>query len=105
MSGPQLLRDFGAVDAARIWQRRIQAKQRYRRRRDRKIAVDYLGKEFEYTYRNMETGRVDRFLFRIDRYNPENHTILLRAMDNLGTNVWDTDSFWFLLRRGDLLPC
>lgn len=94
-----------AADAAKILARRMNAKQRYRRRRDRKIAVDWLGKEFEFTYRNMETGKVDNFRFRVVRYNSENHTVALQSTDGRGYNVWDTDSFWFLLKRGELLPC
>jgi len=92
-----------AADAARILQRRLTAKQRYRRRRDSKIAVDWLGREFDWSYRNMETGRVDRVKMRITRYNPENATMNFSTADG-GSILWNTDSFWFLLRRGELIP-
>lgn len=92
------------ADTAAVLMRRMKAKQRYRRRRDSKIAVDYLGRVFEYCYRNMETGQPDWFQFQVVRYNPDNHTITLKSMDDRGTNVWDTDSFWLLLRSGDLTP-
>jgi hypothetical protein len=95
------------VPAARTLQRRIRAQQLYRVRRDRKIAVDWIGRDFEYQGINALTGILEPLMLKLVSYNPYNHMIRLIATGRdravVGDVVWDTDRLWSLLRTGRLL--
>lgn len=93
------------TDALHTLARRIQTRTRYRRRRDRKIATDLLGKYFEYRFRNELTGTVEWLRFQLVAYNPVAHTVSLYPMwkGAVGGNiVWNTSDFWSLYRNGGL---
>lgn len=77
----------------------------YRKRRDRKIAVDYLGRRFEYQFRSELPNR--GLLWEkvvITGYNPETSTITLKPLwkGAVGSIVWDTDRFWHGYRAGTI---
>lgn len=81
-----------APEAAVILSRRFNARANYRRRRDRKIAVDWIGKEFQY--RDITT-------VRLVSYDPDRHYVTL--LDTfLNRKVLDTDQFWMMVRSGQL---
>lgn len=97
------------LEAARTIQRRMKARMRYRRIRDRGLA-DLLGKEFDYQLRDEITGNVQPQRLRLTGYDPGNGTVHavvhLRPVDRLvGTVTWDSDTFWSMLRHGVLVPC
>ena len=84
--------------AARILQRRFKGRDRYRKRRDRKIAVDLLGRTYYF----------DGNLFRLYSYNVDRHTIRMALLDGTqhvtgSTQEWDTDTFWKRLRKGEMI--
>lgn len=93
--------------AARTMQRRLRAKQLYRIRRDRKIAVDWIGRDFEYQGRREVNGQLDPLLLKLVSYDPERHVVKLyptgRDSKVEGSVVWDTDLFWSMLRTGRVL--
>lgn len=80
--------------AARILQRRLNRKHYYRNRRDRKISIDLLG-------RNYVHGSLSYCLVA---YNPERHTIRMRLIAGTGNPFieMETDTFWKLIKRGEL---
>lgn len=91
--------------AARILQRRYQAKINYRRRRDRKLADDWLGREFRFIP-PMDISKPYRgtYLMRLEGYNPANATIKLRLLGgNNGLYSYTTDEFWAKLRKGEIV--
>lgn len=93
------------IAAAKTLARRIQAKNRYRHKRDRKIAVDWLGREFTYLGKSQLTGNTEPLQLRLSSYNPHNHSVVLYPVEAsvFGQVVWDTDQFWSLMRHGTLL--
>lgn len=82
--------------AARILQRRLKGRHNYRKRRDRKIAINLIGREFWCTYATAA--------YRLVSYNPERHTIRMRLITGTGSPFIDmeTDKFWKLIKRGEL---
>lgn len=93
---------------AHLMQRRIRARQLYRVRRDHKIAVDFLGREFTVEIYDQLHGK-ERLPVRLERYNPDNNTVNVRALwivdalQMVPTYItWTTDQFWSMLRTGQL---
>ncbi len=79
-----------------ILARRMRAKDRYRRWRDRKF-TEWLGYDFQLQVDHLRTPTCSGWMrFTITSYNPENHTIRLDG-DKV---VWNTDQFWALCRAG-----
>jgi hypothetical protein len=94
-------------DPANVIQRRLLARMRYRRIRDRKIAVDYLGRHFEYKHTSEITGQTEWLRLQLVAYDPGTAIIRMRAMwyppdVDAPTVPWDTDTFWGLYRTGGL---
>ncbi len=95
-------------DLARAVTRKLQARMRgrlnYRKRRDRKIAVDYIGREFEMGH-TRELGQTRYYVrVRLVSYNPDTCMVVFRY-HNGDTIPADTDSFWRMRRDGDLRDC
>lgn len=89
--------------------RRMAARSRYRRRRDRKIAVDYLGKHFEYQHTNELAGTKEWLRVQLVGYDVARHTVRMVCwFENKGAHTttssitWATDTFWSLYRNGGL---
>lgn len=84
--------EIRGLGAARTLKRRMRARHLYRVRRDRKIAVDWLGREYKYSGMRM----------RLVGYDPNNNTIRLQVEWRGKTSgfTWDSDQFWSLLRSG-----
>lgn len=89
--------------AARTIQRRIQAKVRYRRRRDRKIAVDWLGRDFDLRLVHKLDGREEWWRWTLVAYDPDRALVRMRHALSIETVVWATDEFWSMLRTGTLV--
>lgn len=90
-------------EAARILNRRMRAKARYRRKRDRKLG-DWAGRVFGLAYYD-ELRKCEVYLpWRLTGYNPDNHRV--KMVPNWTTRSlgewWDTDRFWSRLRTGTL---
>lgn len=84
-----------APEAARTLARRFNARARYRRNRDRTIAVDLIGSEYRD---NMQ------HLWRLVEYDPRSHQVRFTAVNTRGSVKLDTDTFWQWLRRKDWTP-
>lgn len=80
--------------AARILQRRLKGRHNYRKRRDRRILVDLLGRIYVHGTNS----------YRLVSYNPDNHTIRMRLIAGAGQPSinMETDQFWKLIKRGEL---
>lgn len=83
-------------------QRRMRARARYRRRRDRKLAVDYLGKWFEQRYTHPVDGTKEWIRIQLVGVNPENHTVRFTMFTSTGAHpvTLSTDDFWDQYRSG-----
>lgn len=83
-------------------QRRMRARMRYRRMRDRKLAVDYLGKWFDIRYTHPLTQVVEWMRMQLVAYNPDNHTARFRLFTPNGEAPLTliTDDFWDQYRFG-----
>lgn len=94
------------VPAARTLQRRFRARDLYRVRRDRKIASDWLGRDFILSWRN-QLGEEESVRLTIVGYDPTVHMVRLlghRTDVNIEfTIAWTTDEFWGALREGRLV--
>lgn len=93
-------RDDGA---AQTLKRRIDSRNRYRVRRDSKIATDLIGRHFEHRFTS-DLGTVSLTL-RLSSYNSVTHTITLYPVsrEDVGQVVWDTDRFWSMRRTGEVI--
>jgi hypothetical protein len=92
-------------EAARTLQRRMRARTLYRKRRDRKIAVDLLGKHFEYRHTRQLDGAVEWIPMQLVGYDPDRAVVLLRALwpEAEGASFpWATDTFWSQYKTGNL---
>lgn len=96
---------MAAIEAAAKLQRRIKARDRYRRRRDRKIAVDWIGREFEYRQHDQLTGNIRPLALRITTYHPDTHMVRLVPVNAriIGDVLCSTDEFWHYMRAGILV--
>jgi len=85
-----------APAAAVVLARRFNGRDRYRRKRDRKIAVDWIGS----IWKMYATGGCT--ILRLIEYDPRSH--MVKFIDPW-TNVdsMDTDRFWKLMRSGTLV--
>lgn len=94
--------------AARTLQRRLQQKVWYRRRRDRKIGVEWLGRWFDLDRlipfkRTDQDGKVEWVKVQIVGYDPNRALVeIFIPTDNTKT-AWETDEFWAKLRNGTLV--
>lgn len=81
---------------ARTMQRRIRARILYRKRRDRKIAVDWLGRTFNHVGSGLDLVLV--------AYDPEHAMVKMRPEGySRPPIVYSTDEFWSMLRTGILV--
>lgn len=86
-------------EAARILARRFNGRAKYRRRRDRVIAADHIGR----TYRLWDERKLIGTDVRLVEYDPRSHQVtFLDAF--LYRRTIDTDEYWKLIRNGRLYP-
>lgn len=90
----EILREWGKV------QRRMRDRIRYRRRRDRKLRDDWLGRTFGLKIRDELTGTIYVAALQVVGYNQERATVRMQTVGEPHSVVWDTDRFWSLLRTG-----
>lgn len=96
----------GPLEAARRLQHRMQDKDTYRRKRDAKIAVDFIGAIFDYEYDGgMYSIGLQEMQLRLVSYSPDSHSVVMRPVDERieGSITWETDWFWILIRNSKLV--
>lgn len=90
-----------ATAISRGIQRRMRARHLYRVRRDRKIAVDYIGKWFELKIPpELPNRAVDWLRMQLSRYNSNNHMVHFHT--KAGELSLSTDDFWSAYRVGNV---
>lgn len=83
-------------------QRRMKARIRYRRMRDRKIPVDYLGKWFEYKLSaSLPNRAIEWVRCQLVGYDP-NTAIVKWKWEGQFPGTWTTDQFWSEYKVGNL---
>ncbi len=90
-----------AQKLTRAMKARMRGRLNYRKRRDRKIAVDYIGREFEMRH-TKELGNTTYYMrVRLTSYNPDTCMVVFRY-HNGDTVPCDTDTFWRMYKDGGL---
>lgn len=89
--------------SAKTLQRRMETRVRYRRVRDRKIAVDLLGKWFEMKYQPpLPNMAVRWFRWQLTGYDPKTAVVRFRS-DLFGDTIpMSSDDFWSRYKTGSI---
>lgn len=102
----------GETAAAEL-QARIDARAEVKSKRDSKLREEWLGREFELEIRHELFG-IERLRMRLEAYDPIMRVVKMRPLWGVHKSdgkvsiqplvPWTTDTFWSLLKAGQISP-